>query len=119
MPVEFQIPADGTVDYQYFEVKTNFTEDKWIAAGEVRVGDREHVHHATVHVDDRADLYVLALDAAGLSEESQHTVLLITALGLAATISTTTTRARRASAERSAPRPCSVCLCSCTRKRES
>jgi len=52
MPVEFQIPADGTVDYQYFEVKTNFTEDKWIAAGEVRVGDREHVHHATVHVDD-------------------------------------------------------------------
>jgi mono/diheme cytochrome c family protein len=52
MPVEYQIPADGTVDYQYFEVKTNFPEDKWIAAGEVRVDDREHVHHATVYIDD-------------------------------------------------------------------
>jgi mono/diheme cytochrome c family protein len=52
MPVEFQIPADGTVDYQYFEVKTDFKEDKWIQAGEVRVGDREHVHHATVYIDD-------------------------------------------------------------------
>ena len=52
MPVEFEIPADGTVDYQYFEVKTNFKEDKWIQAGEVRVADREHVHHATVYIDD-------------------------------------------------------------------
>jgi UDP-glucose 4-epimerase len=39
-------------------------------------------------------LYVLALDAAGLSEEGQHTVLIIAALGLAATVSTATTRAR-------------------------
>jgi len=39
-------------------------------------------------------LYVLALEAAGLSEEGQHTVLVIAGLGLAATISTTTTRAR-------------------------
>ena len=41
-------------------------------------------------------LYVLALDAAGLSEEGQHTVLVIAGLGLAATISTTTMRARAA-----------------------
>jgi hypothetical protein len=39
-------------------------------------------------------LYLLALDAAGLSEEGQHTVLIIAGLGLAATISTATTRAR-------------------------
>jgi hypothetical protein len=52
MPVEYEIPADGTVDYQYFEVKTTFTEDKWIQAGEVRVQDREHIHHATVYIDD-------------------------------------------------------------------
>ena len=32
-------PASGTVDYQYFEVPTNFTEDKWMQAGEVRAGD--------------------------------------------------------------------------------
>jgi len=52
MGAEYQIPADGTVEYQYFEVKTTFTEDKWITAGEVRVQDREHVHHATVYIDD-------------------------------------------------------------------
>ena len=49
-PVEFQIPVDGTIDYQYLEVPTNFTEDKWMQAGEVRAGDPEHVHHIIVSV---------------------------------------------------------------------
>jgi UDP-glucose 4-epimerase len=38
--------------------------------------------------------YLLALDAGGLSEEGQHTVLVIAALGLVATISTATRGAR-------------------------
>ncbi len=50
MPVDFHIPAAGTVDYQYFEVPTNFTEDRWISAGEVRAGNPEHVHHIIVSV---------------------------------------------------------------------
>jgi len=50
MPVEYRIPADGTVDYQYFEVPTNFAEDRWISAGEVRAGNPEHVHHIIVSV---------------------------------------------------------------------
>jgi hypothetical protein len=50
MPTEFKVPADGTVDYQYFEVPTNFKEDRWIAAGEVRAGNPEHVHHIIVSV---------------------------------------------------------------------
>jgi hypothetical protein len=50
MPADFHIPADGTVDYQYFEVPTNFTEDRWIRAGEVRAGNPEHVHHIIVSV---------------------------------------------------------------------
>jgi hypothetical protein len=50
MPVEFDVPARGTIDYQYFEVPTNFTEDRWMQAGEVRAGDREHVHHIIVYV---------------------------------------------------------------------
>jgi hypothetical protein len=48
MPIEFHIPADGTVEYQYFEVATNFKEDRWLIAGEVRAGNREHVHHIIV-----------------------------------------------------------------------
>ena len=50
MQTEYQVPASGTVDYQYFEVPTNFTEDKWMQAGEVRAGDRSHVHHIIVYV---------------------------------------------------------------------
>ncbi len=45
----FTVPADGVVDYQYFEVPTNFSEDKWIQAVEVRPGDRARVHHVVVH----------------------------------------------------------------------
>ena len=50
MQTEYQIPTDGTIEYQYFEVPTHFKEDKWIQAAEVRVGDREHVHHSIVSV---------------------------------------------------------------------
>jgi hypothetical protein len=50
MPVEYQIPTEGTINYQYFEVPTRFTEDRWMQAGEVRAGDREHVHHIIVSV---------------------------------------------------------------------
>jgi len=54
MPTEFQVPATGVLDYQYIPVPTNFTEDKWVEAVEVRPGDRSVVHHAIVVVDDGA-----------------------------------------------------------------
>ena len=50
MQAEYHVPASGTIDYQYFEVPTNFTEDRWMQAGEVRAGDRTHVHHIIVYV---------------------------------------------------------------------
>jgi len=50
MPLDYEIPASGTIDYQYFDVPTNFTEDRWMQAGEVRAGDRAHVHHIIVYV---------------------------------------------------------------------
>jgi hypothetical protein len=51
MPAEFNVPASGALDYQYIPVPTNFTEDKWVEAVEVRPGDRTVVHHAIVVVD--------------------------------------------------------------------
>ncbi len=30
MEKEYAVPAQGEVEYQYFEMQTNFTEDKWI-----------------------------------------------------------------------------------------
>jgi hypothetical protein len=44
----YTVPADGVVDYQYFTVQTNFTEDKWIQASEALPGSREVVHHIIV-----------------------------------------------------------------------
>ncbi|MEX0718173.1 MAG: redoxin domain-containing protein [Planctomycetaceae bacterium] len=45
-----QVPAEGTVRYQYFTIDPGFTEDKWIAAAEVQPGNRGVVHHVLVAV---------------------------------------------------------------------
>jgi hypothetical protein len=52
MPTAYAIPAKGEIAYQYFEVPTNFAEDRWMQAGEVRAGDRAHVHHIIVYVKE-------------------------------------------------------------------
>jgi hypothetical protein len=49
MQEDYPIPADGTIAYQYFEVPTNFTEDKWVQAFEVRPSNRAVVHHVIVY----------------------------------------------------------------------
>jgi hypothetical protein len=48
MPVDYKVPADGFVEYEYFEIPTNFTEDKWVQSVEVRPGSRAVVHHVIV-----------------------------------------------------------------------
>lgn len=50
MPEPFTVKADGFVNYQYFVVPTNFTEDRWIQAAEARPGDRSVVHHIIVYL---------------------------------------------------------------------
>ena len=46
----FQVPADGTVEYQYFVVDPKFTEDRWVTGAEVLPGNRSVVHHAIVFI---------------------------------------------------------------------
>ena len=46
---DYPVPASGTIDYKYFEVPTNFTEDKWIQAYEVKPGTPSVVHHVIVY----------------------------------------------------------------------
>jgi hypothetical protein len=48
MSQDYEVPSSGTVAYQYFQVPTNFTEDKWVQAIEVRPGTRGVVHHILV-----------------------------------------------------------------------
>ncbi len=46
---DYPVPPSGTIDYKYFEVPTNFTEDKWIQAFEVKPGSPSVVHHVIVY----------------------------------------------------------------------
>ena len=49
---EIDVPADGVIPYKYFTVPTNFTEDRWIQAAEIRPGNRSVVHHIIVFVQE-------------------------------------------------------------------
>ncbi|HLJ46844.1 MAG TPA: hypothetical protein VKU01_12590 [Bryobacteraceae bacterium] len=45
MQTPFEVPASGTIDYQYIVIPLNFTEDKYIQMAEARPGDKSLVHH--------------------------------------------------------------------------
>jgi hypothetical protein len=47
---EHKLEATGPDEYSYVTVPTNFTEDKWVTAAELRPGNRKVVHHAHVFV---------------------------------------------------------------------
>jgi hypothetical protein len=49
---DFQVPPTGVVPYQYFSVQTNFTEDKWVEAAEIRPDQRAVIHHVIVFIQD-------------------------------------------------------------------
>jgi hypothetical protein len=49
---EQRIPASGVVKYQYLSVPTNFTEDRWISAAEIRSTGRSAVHHVIVFLKE-------------------------------------------------------------------
>jgi len=49
MQEDYPIPATGTIPYLYFEVPTNFTEDRWVQSWEMRPGNRAVVHHVIVY----------------------------------------------------------------------
>jgi hypothetical protein len=52
---EVDVPAEGVIPYRYFSVPTNFTEDKWIQAAEIRPSNRKVVHHIIVFVQEPGD----------------------------------------------------------------
>ena len=50
MPKPFELPATGTINYKYIVVKTNFKEDMWVVAAEMRPGNPTVLHHGKVWV---------------------------------------------------------------------
>ena len=47
---EYTIEASGPDEYQYFDVPTNFKEDKYVQMAEARPGNRKVVHHVIAFV---------------------------------------------------------------------
>jgi len=56
MQEDYKLPAEGTIEYQYFYVPTNFTEARWVKSIEIRPGNREVVHHVLVYYRARPDM---------------------------------------------------------------
>jgi hypothetical protein len=54
----FPIPASGEVAYQYFDVPTEFQEDRWVQAVEVRPSARAAVHHVVVYIREKDDPWI-------------------------------------------------------------
>lgn len=52
---EYKLDAKGADEYTYINVPTNFAEDRWVVAAELRPGNRKIVHHAHVFVKDQEE----------------------------------------------------------------
>ncbi len=50
MPEPFNVPAKGTINYQFIRVKGNIDRDLWVQAAEMRPGDNRVLHHGKVWV---------------------------------------------------------------------
>ena len=50
VPEEYTVEASGPDEYQYFDVPTNFTEDRYVQMAEARPGNRKVVHHIIAFV---------------------------------------------------------------------
>jgi hypothetical protein len=44
----FELPARGTINYKYVRVTTNFPDDMWVSAAEMRPGNAKVLHHGKV-----------------------------------------------------------------------
>jgi hypothetical protein len=65
MPEPFTVPAEGTVEYQYFVVDPGFREDRWVRAAEIMPGNRAVVHHCNVFLQPPGVNDPMALPEAG------------------------------------------------------
>jgi len=50
LPAAYEVPAEGTIEYTRFIIPLSFTEDRWVAATEIRPGNRAVVHHVIAYI---------------------------------------------------------------------
>jgi len=66
IPAAVNVPATGTMSYQYARVETNFETDKWLQAMEIRPTAPDVVHHVTVFAISREISSQMAFAMASL-----------------------------------------------------
>jgi mono/diheme cytochrome c family protein len=49
MTEDYPVPAEGTIEYEWFYIPTNFSEPKYVQSIEVRPGNKGVVHHVLVY----------------------------------------------------------------------
>jgi hypothetical protein len=78
MPVAFNVPTSGTIDYQYVVIPTGFTEDKYVQMAEARPGDPSVVHHIIAFIREPGNPWLKGLkpgvpfDAKQAMEDAQR-----------------------------------------------
>jgi hypothetical protein len=76
MPKPFEIPARGTVNYKYVLVKTDFKEDMWVSAAEMRPGNPAVLHHGKVWVRPPGSAWMAnAVPGEAYEVETQREIL--------------------------------------------
>jgi hypothetical protein len=76
LPKPFQVPATGTINYKYILVKTNFPEDMWVKAAEMRPGNPKVVHHGKVWVRPPGSHWMEnAVPGEAYENETQRTII--------------------------------------------
>ena len=76
MPKPFELPAAGTINYKYIVVKTNFKEDMWVVAAEMRPGNAKVLHHGKVWVRPPGSTWMKdAIPGEAYENETQRDVI--------------------------------------------
>ncbi|HKV39329.1 MAG TPA: DUF3471 domain-containing protein, partial [Blastocatellia bacterium] len=69
MPQAYDIPANGPDEYIYFTIPTNFKQDVWVQAAEVRPGNKKVVHHVIAFVQPPEVAAISKMSGGGDMEE--------------------------------------------------
>jgi hypothetical protein len=56
MSEPYEVPATGTIEYEYFYLPTDFKEPTWVKSVEIRPSDRSVVHHVLAFYRAKPDL---------------------------------------------------------------
>jgi hypothetical protein len=76
MPKPFELPSTGTVNYKYIVVKTNFKEDMWVVAAEMRPGNSAVLHHGKVWVRPPGSTWMKdAIPGEAYENETQRDII--------------------------------------------